>query len=668
MVELPTGTITLLFADIEASTALLRELGPEQYGTRLAEYRQVVRAAIASHGGTEIETEGDGFFVAFPTAREALAGAVEAQRALTERGLRTRMGLQTGEPLVVDGHYSGIDVHKAARICDAGHGGQILLSQSTFELLETSSRIRDLGQYRLKDLGEPVRLYQFGDAEFPPVRSLHSTNLPVAPTPLVGRERELEEATRLLRAHRLVTLTGAGGSGKTRLALQLAADVADDFPDGVSGCRYTALRDPELVLPTIARELGASEKVVEQIGHRRLLLVLDNFEQLLPSASKLSDLLTRLDHVKLLVTSREPLHVAAERAYPVAPLREREAVALFLDRAQAVHPDLAHEGEIVEICRRLDCLPLALELAAARVKALSIPELLKRLDKRLPILTGGPLDAPERQRTLRATIAWSYELLTPEEQRVFAALAVFTGGCTLEAAEEICDATLDTIAALIDKSLLRREQDRYTMLETIAEYALERLEELGELEQLRRRHGEYYVKHARSVRRLIRSPQAAKLLDRLERDHGNLRDALSWVPDDDPDRSLQLAVWGIAARLHGFGDLALKRHDLVEASRFYRASLEYGLQVDDDRQTAYSLAGLAAVDAQLGRRDLAARLWGSVNAFEQASGTRLHETERLPYERLLGELEEASDTSADFAEGEAMSLDRAVEEALANVD
>ena len=372
--------------------------------------------------------------------------------------------------------------------------------------------------------------------------------------------------------------------------------------------------------------------------------------------------------MKLLVTSREPLHVAAEHAYPVAPLREREAVALFLERARAVEPDLSHDGEVVEICRRLDCLPLALELAAARVKALSLAELLKRLDKRLPILTGGPLDAPERQRTLRATIAWSYELLTQEEQRVFAALAVFTGGCTLEAAEEICDGSLDTIAALIDKSLLRREQDRYTMLETIAEYAQERLAELGDQDELRRRHGEYYLQHARSVRRLIRSPQAAKLLDRLERDHDNLRDALNRVPDEDPDHSLQLAVWGIAARLHGCGDLALKRHDLVEASRFYRASLEYGVQIDDDLQTAYSLAGLAAVDAQLGRRDLAARLWGSVNAFERTTGARLHEAERLAYQRSLAELEQANDTSADFAEGEALSLHEAVEQALANVD
>jgi predicted ATPase/class 3 adenylate cyclase len=668
MRELPTGTITLLFADIERSTALLQELGPERYGAALAEFRRLMRDAMASQHGVEVDTQGDGFFVAFPSARQAVSGAEQAQAALTKCTFRVRMGLHTGEPLVVNGEYRGIDVHRAARIAAAGYGEQVLLSQSTRELLEPSVPVRDLGRHRLKDLGEPVRLYQLGEAEFPPLRSRYLTTLPIQPTPLIGRQQELQEAGWLLRAHRLVTLTGPGGSGKTRLALQLAAEAVDDFPDGVVWVPLQALRDPGLVLPTVVRALETGETFGDDPADPHVLLVLDNFEHLLASASRIGELSARLPRLNLLITSREPLHVGAEFEYPVGPLREREAVALFIERATAVKPDFSDDGAITEICRRLDCLPLALELAAARVKALSAAELLKRLDKRLPILTGGPRDAPERQRTLRATIAWSYELLREDEQRAFARFAVFAGSCTIEAAVEVCHADLDTVAALIDKSLLRREGDRYFMLETIGEYALERLEESGEHEELRQRHGEYFLEQARSVEGLIRSPQAAGALDRLERDHGNLRAALQWISGETPDRPLRLAIWGLAARLHGFGDQALERRDAREAARFYRESLEIGLQLKDDMQLVYCLAGLAAVGAQRGRLDQAARLWGSVIAFEQASGTPLHDAERHRYERVLGELERGSSTSADFAEGQAMTLDEAVEYALANAE
>jgi predicted ATPase/DNA-binding SARP family transcriptional activator len=504
--------------------------------------------------------------------------------------------------------------------------------------------------------------------ESQPAAALKQTSLPVPPTPLIGREQELQEAGRLLRAHRLITLTGPGGSGKTRLALQLAAEAIDDFPDGVVWVPLQALRDPELVFPTIALALGATETLTEDGAERRVLLVLDNFEQLLASASRVGTLCAQLPHLKLLVTSREPLHLGAEYEYPVAPLREREAVALFMERASAAKPDFTDDGTVGDICRRLDCLPLALELAAARVKALSAAELLKRLDRRLPILTGGSRDAPERQRTLRATIAWSYELLAADEQRAFARLALFAGGCTLEAAEQACEAGLDTVAALIDKSLLRREGDRYFMLETIGEYALERLEESGELDELRQRHADYYLEQARSVERLIRSPQAAGAIDRLEPEHDNLRAALRWLSGRTSDQPLRLAMWGLAARLHGFGDQALDRRNVSEAARLYRESIEIGLQLKDDMQTAYCLAGLAAVGAQRGRLDQAARLWGSVIAFERTSGTPLHDAERQRYERVLAELEHGSATSADFAAGTAMTLEEAVEYALANVD
>jgi predicted ATPase/class 3 adenylate cyclase len=668
MRELPTGTITLLFADIERSTALLQELGPERYGVALAEYRGLVRAVIAPRGGVEVDTEGDAFFVAFPSARQAVAAAAEVQTALAESRFRVRIGLHTGEPFEMEGYYSGIDVHRAARIAAAGHGGQVLVSQSTRELLEPSVSVHDLGLHRLKDLGEPVRLYQLGDDEFPPLRSLNSANLPIQATPLIGREQELEEAGRLLSTQRLVTLTGPGGSGKTRLALQLAAEAIEDFPDGLVWVPLQALQDSDLVIPTIARALGTGEIPREDVSDRRVLLILDNFEQLLASASKVADLAAQLPQIKLLVTSREPLHVGAEYEYPVAPLREREAVALFIERATAAKPDFADDGDVAEICRRLDCLPLALELAAVRVKALSAAELLKRLDKRLPILTGGPRDAPERQRTLRAAIAWSYDLLPPDEQGAFARLAVFAGGCSLEAAEQVCGVDLDTVAALIDKSLLRREGDRYFMLETIGEFALERLEESGELDELRRRHADYYLEQARSVESLVRSPQAAGALDRLERDHANLRAALRWLAGGTADQPLRLAVWGLAARLHGFGDQALGRRNVSEAARLYRDSLEIGLQLKDDMQMAYCLAGLAAVGAQRGRLDQAARLWGSVVAFERTSGTPLHDPERQRYERVLGELERGSETSAEFASGRAMTLDEAVEYALANVE
>jgi predicted ATPase/DNA-binding SARP family transcriptional activator len=505
-------------------------------------------------------------------------------------------------------------------------------------------------------------------AESAPHAARQPTGLPVPATPFIGRERELLQAGRLLRTHRLVTLTGPGGSGKTRLALQLAADAVDDFPDGVVWVPLQALRDPELVLPTIARALGTGETLTADAADRRVLLILDNFEQLLAAASRVGTLFTQLPHLKLLVTSREPLHLGAEYEYPVAPLREREAVALFIERAKAAKPDFTDDEAVVEICRRVDCLPLALELAAARVKALAAAELLKRLDKRLPILTGGPRDAPERQRTLRATIAWSYDLLTPDEQRAFARLAVFAGGCTLEAAEQVCQEGLDTIAALIDKSLLSREGDRYFMLETIGEYALERLEESGELEELRQRHADYYLERARAVERLIRSPQAAGAVDQLEPEHDNLRAALRWLSGRTSNQSLRLAMWGMAARLHGFADQALDRGQVGEAARLYHESIEIALQLKDEIQTVYCLAGLAAVSAQRGKLDQAARLWGSVIAFERTTGTPLHDAERRRYNRAVGDLEHSPDTSADFADGTAMTLEDAVEYALASVE
>ena len=666
--HLPTGTVTFLFTDIEGSTRLLQKVGAEGYAAALAEYRRVVRDATARNGGVEMDTQGDSLFVAFAFASAGVAAARELSEGLAAGEVRVRVGVHTGTALHTEEGYVGVDVHRAARIADAAHGGQVLMSEATAALVDET--LIPLGEHRLRDLLEPLRLFQLGAGDFPEPASLGRSNLPVQPTPFAGRQRELAQVLSILRTPeaRLVTLTGAGGSGKTRLALQAAAEATVDYPDGVYWVPLQALRDPDLVEPAIAQAVGATDDLAVHLAAKRALLLLDNFEHVINAALSLADLCARAPNVTLLVTSREPLHLAGEREYPVPPLDEAEAVALFVERARAVHPEFVDDDAVLEICRRLDCLPLALELAAARAKSLSTQDLLRRLDKRLPLLTGGPRDAPERQRTLRATIGWSYELLTPDAQRLFAGLAVFAGGCTLEAAEEVCRADLDTIAELVDKSLLRLDGQRYFMLETIGEYAFERLTASGELRELRQRHAEYYLELARSIEAMIRSPQAAALLDRLERDHDNLRAALAWLAGATPDRALRLAVWGLAGRLHNFGDLALDRRNTIEADRLFRESLEIGRQLNDDLQTAYSLAGIATVGAMRGKRDLAALLWGCVRTFEETSGTRLHETERTRYERVLDELERAPDTCGGFTRGRSLTLDEAVEYALASGD
>jgi class 3 adenylate cyclase len=452
---LPSGTVTFLFTDIEGSTRLLLELG-DRYADVLAEHRRVLREAFARHGGLEVDTQGDSFFVAFARASDAVAGAQAGQDALHGGPVRVRMGLHTGEPMVGDEGYVGIDVHRGARLASAGHGGQILLSQTTRDLLDSTFELVDLGLHRLKDLSEPQRLYQLGTEGFAPLMTLHQTNLPVPATPFLGRERELGEVLALLRSSRVLTLTGPGGSGKTRLAIQTAAEAAEDFPAGVWWVPLSTLRDPSLVRDSIARVLGAKGEPAEHIGDKELLLVLDNLEHLLECAPELADLVERCSAVRLLVTSREPLRLSAEQEYAVAPLVSEEAVDFFCARARAAKPEFVPTTALPEICRRLDNLPLALELAAARVKVLSADQILARLEQALPLLTGGRRDMPERQRTLAATIAWSYEMLSDSEQRLFEKLSVFVGGCALEAAEKVCAADVDRLASLVDKSLIRQ--------------------------------------------------------------------------------------------------------------------------------------------------------------------------------------------------------------------
>jgi predicted ATPase len=527
--NLPSGTVTFLFTDVEASTKLLHELGEDGYAEALGRHRRVLREAFDAHCGVEVDTQGDAFFVAFPTAPGALEAAAEAEARLAEGPIRVRIGIHTGTPLLGEEGYVGVDVHRAARIAAAGHGGQVLVSAATASLLD-SDELVDLGEHRLKDLSAPERIFQLGSESFPPLKSLYQTNLPIPSTPFLGRERELEEVLRLLSQAdlRLLTLTGAGGTGKTRLGLQAAGALAEHYPDGVWWVPLAALRDPRLVLPTAAQILGAAGGFVEHIRDKKLLVLFDNFEHVLEASSELADLLAGCPRVELLVTSREPLHVTSEQEYPVPPLVHGEGVAFFAARARTARPEFQLDEHVSEICRRLDDLPLALELAAARVKALSTQQILERLEQRLPLLTGGARDLPERQRTLRATIEWSYELLSPEEQRLFARLAAFRGGCTVEAAENVAETDVDTLQSLVEKSLLRHNERRFWMLETIREYATERLEASGEAEELRQRHALHYLALAERAEPHIRV-YAPEWLESLAREHDNVRAGLDWL-------------------------------------------------------------------------------------------------------------------------------------------
>jgi predicted ATPase/class 3 adenylate cyclase len=555
--RLPTGTVTFLFTDVEGSTTLLERLGGEAYAAALAKHRRLVRDAVTRHGGVEVDTQGDALFMAFPAADGALAAAREAQEGLADGPIRVRMGLHTGEPVVTAEGYVGMDVHRGARIAAAGHGGQVLLSERTRLTLTDGAELRDLGEQRLKDLGAPIRLFQLGGGEFPALKVLHRTTLPVQLSALIGRERELDEAGAILRQTRLLTLTGPGGSGKTRLGLQLAAEAVDDFPDGLFWVSLAAVSDPELVPPTIAEAIGADDGLAAHIAARRLLVVLDNLEQVLDAAPELATLLGAAPNLKLLVTSRAPLRITGEREYSVEPLPTGDAVRLFAERAVAIVPSFEPDPAVEEICRRLDGLPLAVELAAARVRVFRPAELLRRLESRLPLLAGGGRDAPERQRTLRATIEWSYDLLDGEEQRLFARLGIFAGSFDVDAAETVCGAPVDLLEALIEQSLVRRwESGRFGMLETIREFAVEELRESGERDVVGRAHLDYFLALAYGA------GEEDGWLERLDAERDNFRAAMRWGLDNgSPRAALQLAsalgrFWVIRAHGEGYAWLS----------------------------------------------------------------------------------------------------------------
>ena len=519
----------------------------------MAEHRLLCWERFIAFGAVAVGAEGDAFFVAFPSAGGALAAARDAQAALARGPIRVRMGLHTGEPLVASGAYVGMDVHRAARIAAAAHGGQIVLSLSTRVLVGEAFPLVDLGEHRFKDLAAPERVFQFGEEEFPPLKSLYRSNLPVPATPFLGRATELAAVTLLLSDPRLqlLTLTGPGGTGKTRLALQAAAEASEAFPDGLFWVSLSPLRDPALVLSEIARALGVEEQpgqafagtLHERLHRKQTLLLLDNIEQLLPAAARTIAGLREAEGLVLLLTSRERLRVAGERAWPVPPLSERDGVELFLARATETGGDLDGSAAVSELCRRLDDLPLALELAAARTAVFSPEQLVMRLGQRLDLLKGGS-DADARQHTLRATIDWSYDLLSQAEQHLFRRLSAFPGGCRYDTAEQACGADPDTLQSLLDKSLLRRRDDasgepRYWMLETIREYALERLERSDETEALKQRHATFFSALAEQAYQ-HRFDDEAQWGQRLAIDHENLRAACDWLAVADPERALGL--------------------------------------------------------------------------------------------------------------------------------
>ena len=677
-----------MFTDIEGSTRLLDRLG-DRYPRVLEDHQRLLREAFTRRGGVEVSTEGDAFFVVFPSPSQAVAATVEVQRALAGHPwpdgeeVRVRIGLHTGEAVFGADNYVGVDLHRAARIASAGHGGQIVVSAATRALVEPSApegvSFRDLGEHRLKDLPRPEHLYQAmaeGLAtDFPALRSMdvRPNNLPVQLTSFVGRRRELEEIEAAVRESRLLTLTGPGGTGKTRLSIQAARDLLPEFRDGAFFVALAPLTDPALVVPTVAQALGLREAsdrspiegVIDHLRDKEMLLVLDNFEQVLDAATEVGQLLTSTEQVRALATSREPLGLHGEREYSVPPLglpdpehlppfqglSQYESVALFIDRAAAVVPGFAVTNEnapaIAEICARLDGLPLAIELAAARVKILTPQAMLARLDHALAFLTRGARDVPTRQQTLRDAIAWSYDLLDEEERRLFARLSVFVGGFALEAAGAVANPggelgvdTLDGVASLTNKSLLRHmetgpEEPRFFMLETIREFAAERLAGSPEADDVARRHAAFCLELAEHAGPELTGPNQVHWLERFSAEHDNFRASLTWAERTGQlDTALRLAgsLWrfwqmrghlrearerldrllalppGSASRearakaLEAAGGVSYWMADMSTARRYYEECLAIRRELGDRRAIAEALYNLGfAINYGAGR-------------------------------------------------------------------
>lgn len=640
----PEGTVTLLFSDIEGSTSLVRRLA-EGYAGVLLEHRRLLREAFEARGGYEVGTEGDSFFVAFASAREAVEAAADAQRALAAHDwsgdrVWVRMGLHTGEPRLLDGSYVGIDVHHAARVMAAGHGGQVLISQSTRDLVGDGVGVRDLGVHRLKDIPSPQRLFQLVvdglPLQFPPLKTLTNrpSNLPVQATPLIGRKRELLQVAALLKRDdvRLLTLTGPGGTGKTRLALATAAKVLDEFDDGVFFVGLASVADPALVVPSVARALGlreepgrpVAETLAQYVSERSMLLLVDNLEHVREAAQEMSALLASAPGLRVLATSRSPLRVSAEHLYEVpalalpelnhgrelAAIARTEAVRLFVARAEAVRGDFKltadNAASVAEICLRLDGLPLAIELAAARTRELSPPALLERLRERLKLLTGGGRDVEDRQRSLQATIAWSFELLPDAAQVLFARLAAFAGGCRPDAAEVVCSPSgelgidvFDGLSSLVAESLLKQRDDfdgepRFWMLATIREFAFARLAEIentaeGAASPTQLRHAIEMAELAERLDPLLRAADSETAIERFEAEHPNIRAALDYTSEVGP---AELMARLVGATDYFWGQRGYLSEGLAYAAQAVKATAS---EPDDVRLPALrALAGLLA--------------------------------------------------------------------------
>ena len=587
--DLPSGTVTFVFTDIEGSTRLAHDLGTDRWGEILAQHATIVRAAIAEHGGVVVRTEGDSFFLAFRSARQAVAAAADAQRGFVAQrwahsaAVPVRIGMHTGEnarPGTPEdaSDYVGYDVHRAARVSSSAHGGQVLISSSTRTLLgeqlPEGVTLRDVGVHRLKDMSQPDRLYQLVieglPSDFPALRTLERApnNLPVQLTSFIGRRRELAEARALLVRSRLLTLVGPGGTGKSRLSLQLSADVMDEFPDGVWFVRLASVTEPALVASAIARALDLVvppqrtplDHVVDHLRRKTVLLVMDNFEQVVEAATDVGQVLQECASVKAIVTTRIVLRISGEQEYPVPPLTlpdpndvpdveelsRSEAIQLFVERARAARPDFAltaaNARAIVGVVAQLDGLPLAIELAAARVKVLPPQAILERLASGLGVLQSSARDLPARQQTLRGAIAWSYDLLDAGLRRLFQRMSVFRGGAALSEIERVCGPAeeidrdvLDGLSELVDQSLLRRvesgDESRFVMLETIRELAREQVEASGEAREIELRHARAYLALAESAAPRLLGSEQKELLDRLDLEQGNLRAAIDMCGD-----------------------------------------------------------------------------------------------------------------------------------------
>jgi predicted ATPase/class 3 adenylate cyclase len=671
MASLPTGTLTILFTDIEGSTRLLQKLGAPEYARVLGEHHRLLRSVIAACDGVEIKTEGDSFFAVFPRATDAITAAVTAQRDLAEvdwpsdAQVSVRMGVHTGDVAISEGEYVGLDIHRAARISAAAHGGQVLLSGTTAALVASALPdgvdVRDVGEHLLRDIEAPEQLHQLDieglRTDFPPPHALATRFdlLPAEMSSFIGREAVLGRARELLAGTRLLTLTGPGGTGKTRLAVRLARDVSDEYVDGVAFVALASITDPALVLPTVRHQLGvveqpgkvALETLAERLAGRDVLFVLDNFEQVAGAAHDVASLLEAATELSIVVTSRIALHITGEQEYPVPPLAvpevhetvdlERlsrsEAVALFVQRAQAVSPDFAltaaNAGAIAAICARLDGLPLAIELAASRVKLLTPAALLGRLQNSLDLLQSTSADRTDRQRTLRGAIDWSYELLEEPEKVLFRRYSAFVGGWRLDDAMAIVESAgpvgrdlLDGTSALLDHSLVRqmetRDEPRFTMLETIREFGREQLAARAELDAIATAHAGHFAALTEEAETHLTAGR--EWLDRLENDHANVRAALAWLAE----RDLARALW-MGGRLWRFWHL---RGHLREGTEILTELLARPAD-DAPAARAKALVGLAGLVYWQTDFDAARRSYEEALVLARAVGDEVLEVEIL---------------------------------------